>query len=598
MRKSIALSMAFLLMVMLAACGGQGQPAAKDQSTQQQPQPQTQQTGTQAGPSAFHIGTNWEARPAGHFNTFVPKAISLSAYSPLMQMPMAMYYWESGKWLPLMATSWEIKQPDQFVVKLRQGAKWSDGTEFTAQDVLTTFTIGRFYRWAVWNYLSKVEASDKHTVVFTMSIPSSVVPRYVLRENVRPASQYGEWAGKIAEVLANDPGMASEAAKNLRVQFDKYRPDGMVASGPFKIDHANMTEAQLTLVKVPTAWNADIVKLDKIVVYAGETPVITPLALAKEVDYSTHGYPVATVKQFQELGIGVRRPPTGAGRGLLFNHRVYPLNRVEVRQAIAHVIDRSENGVIALGESGVGVQYMAGFTDTLVPQWLGQADIAKLNRYEYNPKKAEELLTSIGFKRGSDGIWVDDKGKKMEFELKFETEYADVSGHTENAAQQLNKFGIKVVTRGVTYTQMPQERGESKYEMVSVNWGGGNPHPHFSYTGPMFDENFKASNGVGSGFELKVKTNVVGEVDFEQLIVDSARGLDEAEQKARVTRLALAFNEQLPYVPLFERYGNSPVLEGVRVTGWPPESDPIWKNSQYGDNPVVMLILEGRLQGK
>ncbi|HYN87689.1 MAG TPA: hypothetical protein VER55_04130 [Ardenticatenaceae bacterium] len=58
---------------------------------------------------------------------------------------------------------------------------------------------------------------------------------------------------------------------------------------------------------------------------------------------------------------------------------------------------------------------------------------------------------------------------------------------------------------------------------------------------------------------------------------------------------ALAFNQVLPIVPLWERYGNNPALE-TRVTGWPPEGDPLYQNAVYGDNFVVMWILDGTLQ--
>jgi peptide/nickel transport system substrate-binding protein len=77
--------------------------------------------------------------------------------------------------------------------------------------------------------------------------------------------------------------------------------------------------------------------------------------------------------------------------------------------------------------------------------------------------------------------------------------------------------------------------------------------------------------GRGMGFELVQETDAFGQVDFEQLVVDSALGLDEEAQKQQVTQIAIAFNELLPMIPLYERYGNNPVLEGVRVQPWPAD---------------------------
>ena len=63
-------------------------------------------------------------------------------------------------------------------------------------------------------------------------------------------------------------------------------------------------------------------------------------------------------------------------------------------------------------------------------------------------------------------------------------------------------------------------------------------------------------------------------MDLEQLVVNAPLGLDEAAQRQNVTQAAIAFNELVPMIPLFERYGNNPALEGVRVQAWPPDSDP------------------------
>ena len=71
---------------------------------------------------------------------------------------------------------------------------------------------------------------------------------------------------------------------------------------------------------------------------------------------------------------------------------------------------------------------------------------------------------------------------------------------------------------------------------------------------------------------------------------------DEAAQKKNVAQAALAFNELVPMIPLFERYGNNAALEGVRVASYPQDSDPLLLNALYGDNFAVMLLLSGQLQ--
>jgi peptide/nickel transport system substrate-binding protein len=80
------------------------------------------------------------------------------------------------------------------------------------------------------------------------------------------------------------------------------------------------------------------------------------------------------------------------------------------------------------------------------------------------------------------------------------------------------------------------------------------------------------------------------------MVVESSRGLDPEAQRALVTKLALAYNELIPKIPIYERYGNNPVLEGVRARGWPKDDDSILRNSSYADSFVVMLMYEGKLQ--
>ena len=73
-------------------------------------------------------------------------------------------------------------------------------------------------------------------------------------------------------------------------------------------------------------------------------------------------------------------------------------------------------------------------------------------------------------------------------------------------------------------------------------------------------------------------------------------GFDTEKQKPAITEAALAFNDLLPIVPIWERYGNNPVNETKRVAPWPADSDPVFKNGG-GDSFVSILIYNGTLHG-
>ena len=135
---------------------------------------------------------------------------------------------------------------------------------------------------------------------------------------------------------------------------------------------------------------------------------------------------------------------------------------------------------------------------------------------------------------------------------------------------------------------------------MAINaWGASTqPHPHFSFVQDLFTHNIPiAANkgGKGMAFPLQQTTDAFGPVDMEQLVVNSPLGLDEVAQKKSVTQVAVAFNELMPMIPLWERYGNNPALDGVRVAGWPQDADPIVQNAPYGDNFTIMLLLTGQL---
>jgi len=558
---------------------------------------------TEAEPSAsggeLHTAWPYQAPPTGHFNTFVTDAITLGIYQALMEPPLFFYMWADDDWMPVAGETWEFSDETTLRVTLKEGAVWSDGSAFTSQDVVDTFDIVRLQNLAVWRFLESVEAVDETTVDFHLLEPSTTVPRRVLRETfIRPSSTYGEFAQRVRDLV--EGGMNSESAEwqALLDEFNAFRPEDMVVLGAFKIDQESITESQMIVNKVPTSFMADWVKFDRILNYNGETPDVTPLVLAGDVDYATHGFPPATESEFIAQGIRVIRAPLYTGPALYFNHDVHPFELPEFRQAVAYVIDRDENGFIALAESGRRQMWMTGFSDNLVENWLTDDTKAKLNQYDYDTAAAEELLTGLGFTRDTDNVWKDETGKRLEFELTAPAEFADWSAAAENVAEQLTEFGIATTFRGVNFQQHPVDVRNGDFELAIRDWGAGNPHPHFSYNTNFNSYNFTggevlATTGPGMNFELTQPTSM-GELNLGELTDQAGLGGSIDDQREIVNTLALAYNELLPQIPLWERYGNNPAPE-IRVSGWPADDDPIYQNGPYGDPFFTVMLLNGTL---
>jgi peptide/nickel transport system substrate-binding protein len=548
-----------------------------------------------------------------------------------MFVPMGMLYWASNEWLPLLATEWsfittgggtatpgaspvatpaatpdaspaaggDITSADTLQVKLREGVMWSDDQPFTATDVVDTFDILRLQSNTVWDYLDSVEAVDDYTLNFYMKLPATVVERYVIRRSPMPSSVYGEWAQRARDLVAS--GANNEAPEWLQAveEFNQFRPETLVVNGPYTIDIPSITNAQFTMPKNEKSFWAGDVAFDRIVNFNGETDTISAVVLSKEIDYATHGFAPATEQSMIDNGIRVLRPPTYAGAALKINFGLFPqfLDK-RVRQALAHAIDRPQAGFVSLADSGVGVQHMAGMSDNLVPTWMSESDIASLNPYEYDVEKATALMEEAGWTKDGD-FWTDPDGNEAAYELSFPAEFADFSATGTNIAEQLTAFGFNISPRAITHTQFATDIPEGKFQMTIQGWGNSaNPHPHYSFFQAFFFQNTRtdAPTNRGMDFPLTQETEVAGTVDIDQLVVASAEGMDEEQQRSQVTTIALVFNELLNIIPIYERYGNNAALEGVRVQAWPADDDPILQNSPYADGIPTMLMLTGGLE--
>jgi peptide/nickel transport system substrate-binding protein len=562
-----------------------------------------------AATSEFHGAWPYLVPPQGHYNTYITDGSSigiLGIYQDLLEAPLAMYRWHDQKYTWLLGTGDQFVNGTDYVVHLRQGAHWSDGSPVVAQDIINTWTIWQMLGNTLFSYVDSMHAPNNYTVVFHMKVPSTSVQRYVLHQatangnisSVRASSVYGSWATRFRQLLASGHDLSSPEVKALRAEFVQFRPTSQIVSGPYQIDPTSITQGQLTLNRNPNSWAKDMVKFDKIVLYNGETAVITPVVLAGLVDYATHGFPPATDREFRQKGFTVISTPTYYGFGILPNYKRVPsFQDARVRQALMYMINRPQMGPVVEGKGGIPNQYVTGMSDHLVPIWLDSATISKLNTYPYDPQKGVSLLQSAGWKKGSDGVWVTPDGQKATWEILAEGEYVDILSLATNFADQLAPYGFKLSARTVAFTVANDVRYAGNFQLTSYEWASADPHPHFAWVSDILNWIPPSSSGPGSGFNTVQKTTNFGTVDLRTLIEQTALGLDVGKQKALCAKMALIYNELIPFLPFVERYGLNPTQPpGVhRVAGWPALSDPIYLNSPYSDSFVVLMLYGGVL---
>jgi peptide/nickel transport system substrate-binding protein len=547
--------------------------------------------GTAKKGGEFHAAWPWDLPPKGHYNWLSSGNIMQGSYIQDFFIPsLGVYRWAEGKWENWLMES-AAQTGENYEVKLKQGLKWDDGKEFTSADVATTYWVGRSQGFGIWTYADKLETPDKYTVRFHINRPSSLVPRLVLRNGIRPDSQFGTFAKQLQDLYNAGKTTASDEVKAVAKLVADYRPDNAASIGPYKIDKATVTAAQLTMVKNAGGLLADKVNFDKIVVYQGETDAVTPLVLAGDVDYATHGFPLATDKAFGDAKLRVVRGPLYTGPAIVFHWTGAPeFQDKRLRQAVALAINKSESATITYGQSAKAQKFMTGISDNIVPLWISTADQAKLKSYDYDVAAAAKLMTDAGFAKGSDGIYAKG-GKALAYELYFPSDFADWTSAANHAADALNKFGIKITLRGAIRSTQLADVNSGKFQITLMGWGVGNPHPQASFIQDL--QTFNTLQPAGGGMNYPLKQ---GSTDFAALINAMGDGFDTEKQKPAITEAALAFNDLLPIVPIWERYGNNPVNETKRVAPWPADSDPVFKNGG-GDSFVSILIYNGTLHG-
>ena len=546
----------------------------------------------QKGPT-FYGGYPYPVPPDGHFNTFATNAINFYGfYSDLLEPPLAIYKWADGSYEGMLADSFGFDGND-YVVKLKGGITWSDGTPFSSADVVTTFNINYLLNSPVWDGLKSVEAVDDKTVKFVFDEPSLAAERQILVEAIRANSVYGDIGDRAGKLISEGVTSDDKAFSDLLTELTEFRPAKYVTSGPYNLTKANISDARALLTKNPGGFNADVVKFDNVVLWNGETETVTPLVTAGQLWYGTYGFPPATEAAFVDQGIDIIRGPLYSGPALYFNQSVTPLDRPEVRRALAHAIDRDENGFVSLGDSGVAVEYMAGMSDLIAENTVDKSILDGLDQYDYDPDTAAQMLTDIGFTKGDDGVWIDDTGKRMAFTLIFPSDYSDWAAAAENVTQALNDFGFEITARGEQSQQQLQDVYDSNFQMAIRNWGAASPLPYVSYLEPYQRYNGQGtlageSTGGGMNFDLDV-TYSGGKANLLDLTLASSRGLDKAKQRKQAGQLAQSYNELLPAIPLWERYGNNPLNR--KFVDAPPDGDPIYQNGTSVPDPFMTYLL-------
>jgi peptide/nickel transport system substrate-binding protein len=278
---------------------------------------------------------------------------------------------------PGLATSWEFVDEDntRLRFKLREGVSFHNGEPFNAEAVKFTFDRLLGEEGAAGpqqeNYTSidRVEIVDDYTVDFVLGSPDPVI--------ITKLAGYGAMIVPPGYVQEND----EETVNRMPV-----------GTGPFKVVEY-VQDDRLVLEAFEDYWGGTP-KLERIVYrFIPEASTRVAELQSGRVDIA-QGVPISlaeTVENAPDASIVAVGSPTVSA--LRVNFCQEPTDQLEVRQAIAHAIDRE--GIIEAILQGYGAP-VASFQSELS---LGYDP--ELEPYAYDPERAQQLLSEAGVAPGT-----------------------------------------------------------------------------------------------------------------------------------------------------------------------------------------------------
>jgi peptide/nickel transport system substrate-binding protein len=444
--------------------------------------------------------------------------------------------------IPGLATSWDSSTDGKtWTFHLREGVKFQDGTDFDAAAVCFNFDRwygfkGSFQNSSATYYWQTVFGGFKQNEKANESLGTSLYSSCTAKDSktavivlTKPSASFLGALSLSAFGIASPDALKKYGADKGTVDADGvFHPTGTfgtehpIGTGAFKFESWTRGD-KLTLVRYDDYWG-EKAKLDKLIIrpIADNAARLQALQAGEIQGYdNVEPQDIATIKGDSNLQVLDRPAFNVAYVG--FNQSKPPLDKLEVRQAIAYGLDRKT--VVDSFYAGRGVVAK----EFMPPEVTGYAD--DVTEYTYDPAKSKSLLQKAGLT------------PPVKIDFWYPTDVSrpympDPKRNFEAFSASLAKAGFQVVPHSAPWS--PDYLGkvdEGQAQVYLLGWTGDYGDPD-NFVGTFFRSKQKAWGTVDKPNDAVIK-------QLEQAQVET----DAAKRKAEYQEANRMIMDWLPGVP-------------------------------------------------
>lgn len=428
-----------------------------------------------------------------------------------------------------LAKSWKISK-DGLVYDffLKEGVKFHDGVELTAEDVKFSFErikdpkINAAHLQNYFKNFDRVEAVSKYHVRFTMTTAYFRNLIMLGLFEIMPKHIYGKGDFNTLEAnrkpLGSGPYIFSKWDQGRLIELSLNKNYWGLQDPYFK-DRNNFLKQRFRIITENTVAALALKK--------GEIDQLSPTPEQYLNDFTGKDFE----SRFHKLKYST---DDGAGYGFIAWKLDHPLfNSKEVRQALAMAMPRQEiNEKIYQGIRTLAVSPFPTGSLKLDPT---------LKPIQFDLETAKQKLASAGWKDSNNDGVLEKDGKDFRFDLLFTAQNAESERIALVYQQSLKKLGIELNIRTLEWTVFIKQVREGSFDAVMLGWGSSlDSDPYQIWHSSQF-------GGGGSNF------NGFKNKEVDALLEKARVTLDRDERNKLYQQFSKIVADEAPYLFLFEK---------------------------------------------